>query len=151
MATLTKKNIYDTDVYDACLQRLDALTADAQPEWGKMTPAQMLAHCAEIQEVFNGKPLENTPFIVKLFKGSIRKIVVGDKPYAKNNQTHPQYRITDGHAFEAEKTRLLSAMTTFRETDPAQHVHVLFGPMTREEKGWAVYKHLDHHLQQFGV
>jgi hypothetical protein len=33
----------------------------------------------------------------------------------------------------------------------SQIPHSFFGPMTAEEKGWSMYKHHDHHLQQFGV
>ena len=102
----------------------------------------------------NGKPLENTPFMVKLFKGMIRKIVFNDKPYSQNAQTHPQYVVADPRDFEAEKNRLLGALaktTQLTEAERRNLNHILFGPMTDEEIGWGAYKHLNHHLQQFGV
>jgi hypothetical protein len=110
-----------------------------------MSAAQMFSHCAEILEVANGRDLKNTPLIAKLFKGMIRKMVVNEKPYPKNTKTHPQYRQTTDKDFETEKKRLLLAL------DKLQIIHPLFGRMSRQEKGWSMYKHLDHHLTQFCV
>ena len=149
------KSIFDEETYKESLARINKLTADTQPQWGKMNSAQMLSHCCEIQDVANGKDLKGTPFLVKLFKNMVRKSVVGPKPYKKNSPTHPQYKM-DGSPcdFDTEKNRLSAAMDKFYNEDPeilAQIIHPLFGKMTREEKGWAMYKHLNHHLDQFGV
>ena len=154
MVNATRKSLYSSDVYKDCLNRLGQLTPGSKAQWGTMTAAQMLSHCAEIQEVSNGKDLRGTPFVVKLFKGKIRNIVVGDKPFPKNSKTHPQYRQTSDCDYETEKTRLLEALDKFVNADEAHAdglEHPLFGSMTAEESGWAMYKHLDHHLRQFGV
>ena len=150
---MEKKNLYSTEVYENCLNRIEQLTPETQPQCGSMTAAQMLAHCAEIQEVSNGKELKNTPFIAKLFRGMIRKMVLNDKPYPKSTKTHPQYLQTTECDFDAEKKRLLAALAQFVEDkEKAESAeHPLFGKMTIEEKGWGMYKHLDHHLTQFGV
>ena len=154
MPPATRKSLYTPDVYQDCLSRIGRLTPGSKPLWGSMTAAQMLAHCAEIQEVSNGKDLEGTPFVVKLFKGMIRNMVVGDKPYPKNTKTHPQYRQTSDRDFDIEKARLLEALETFVTSGGSQAgrvKHPLFGEMTAGEKGWAMFKHLDHHLGQFGL
>ena len=149
---MNRKLLYDDDVYRECLARIEALTPETQPHWGTMSVGQMVSHCAEIQEVANGKPLEGTPWYVKLLGGFIRKMVVSDKPYPKGTRTHPQYLQTADKDFETEKARLLAALEAFRaaEHGPATR-HALFGEMSHDEKGWASYKHLDHHLTQFGV
>lgn len=151
---MAKKSLLDQDVQQACLDRINKLTPASQPVWGKMNTAQMLAHCAEVAEVLNGKPLEGTPFMVKLFKGMIRKMVVNEKPYPQNSRTHPQYVVSDAREFEAEKERMIAALVklgSFTEAERRQLNHPLFGTMTDEELGWSSYKHLDHHLVQFGV
>ena len=148
----TRHSLYNPEDYQAFLSRIDQLSADSRPQWGSMTAAQMLSHCAEILEVSNGKELKNTPFIAKLFKGMIRKMVVGEKPYKKNTQTHPQYRQAEARDFETEKARLLTALDAFVEAENSPgRPHPLFGTMTHDEKGWSAYKHLNHHLTQFGV
>jgi hypothetical protein len=116
-----------------------------------MSAPQMLAHCAEILEVANGKALKNTPFLAKLFKRMIRNMVVNEKPYAKNTRTHPQYKQTAESDFETEKERLLGALAQFIDEEGIPRRHPLFGEMSVEEKGWSMYKHLDHHLSQLGV
>ncbi len=153
METLEEKSLYDEVVYQQCLERINELTANTTPQWGKMSAAQMLSHCAEIQEVSNGKSLENTPFIIKLIKGVIRNMVVNHKPYKHSTKTHPQYRQQDPRDFELEKIRLLAALEQFQndKAEGVAHAHPLFGPMTENERGWAMYKHLDYHLTQFGV
>lgn len=152
---MEKKFLYEAPVLQECLTRLDNINADTKPQWGKMTAAQMMAHCTEILEVSNGtKELKNTPFLARLFKGYIRKMVVNEKPYPKSTQTHPQYRQTSQKEFEAERNRLIQAINLFSDlfkTDASSTRHPLFGPMSMEEKGWSMYKHLDHHLSQFGV
>jgi hypothetical protein len=118
-----------------------------------MTPAQMLAHCSEVQEVLNGtRELVGTPLPLRLIAPLIRRVVVSDKPYPRGSRTHPQY-IQDGEKdFEAERRRLLKALEVFRDSEhePAPR-HPLFGRLSHPERGRSSYKHLDHHLRQFGV
>jgi hypothetical protein len=146
------KSLYDQQVYNRVLERIEKITPETTPAWGRMNAAQMMAHCTEIIEVSDGKPLENTPFIARLFKGYIKKMVVGPKPFPKNTKTHPQYVQTGSKKdFENEKQRLLNALASMKEKEGEKTEHVLFGVLTPEEKGWSQYKHLDHHLTQFGV
>ena len=148
----TSRSLYNPEGYQECLSRINVLSADSRPQWGSMTIAQMLSHCAEIQEVSNGKELKDTPFIARLLKGMIRKMVVGDKPFPKNSRTHPQYIQTKECDFETEKARLLAALEAFVEAENSPpRPHPLFGAMAHDEKGWSMYKHLNHHLTQFGV
>ena len=148
----TSRSLYNPEDYQAFLGRINQLSADSPAQWGTMDAAQMLAHCAEVQEVSNGKQLTGTPFIARLFKGMIRKMVVGDKPYRKNSQTHPQYIETEERDFETEKARLLAALGAFVEAENSPGgPHPLFGTMTHDEKGWSSCKHINHHLVQFGV
>ncbi len=151
---MEKKSLYDSQVYEECTKRVQQLTEEMPAQWGSMNAAQMLAHCSEILEVSNGKELKNTPFLAKLFKGYIRKMVVGDKPYGKGTKTHPQYLQRDSGDFQEQKSRLLSSLDTFHTMDKQQATsirHAMFGTMSLEERGWSAYKHLDHHLTQFGV
>lgn len=147
-----RKILYDNDVYAECLRRIEALTPDAEPKWGTMSVGQMLAHCAEIQEVANGKALEGTPWLAKLLSGFIRRMVVSDRPYPRSARTHPQYLQVSEKDFAAEKERLLAALEAFHAAERGPPTrHALFGEMSHDERGWSSYKHLDHHLTQFGV
>jgi hypothetical protein len=153
MSTTTPDNLADAATAAAFKDRIGRLEPDIRPQWGEMTAAQMMAHCTEIFDVACGKPLEGTPWYVNLFKGMIRKMVVNDKPYPRSTRTHPQYRQTEDREFEAERVRILAAMDRFTQACQTREYleHPLFGPMTVEEAGRAMAKHLDHHLEQFGI
>ena len=150
MTTTKKPNIFEPKVYENLKTRFQKIEANTSPLWGKMSAAQMLAHCTEVQEVCNGKALKNTAFFLKLFKGFIKKSVLNDKPYPKGSPTHKQYIISSQKDFDTEKQRFLDSLATFvKNTDSIEHS--LFGKMSSEERSWAIYKHHVHHLEQFGV
>lgn len=143
-------NLFNPKDYQSFLARLDQLQADQQPLWGNMTPAQMLAHCTATQEACNGQPLTQTPLFVRLFRGFIKKSVLDDKPYKKGIPTHPQYLIRDERDFEVEKAKFLASLEKFvANTGSAEHS--LFGTLTAEERNKAIYKHHNHHWEQFGL
>ena len=119
-----------------------------------MNAAQMCAHCAEVAEVAHGKALVGTPWYVRLLGGLIRKLVLSDKPYPRGAKTHPQYEIAPSVDFAEQHSRLLGVLAEMYSEGAghaAEAKHPIFGPMTADEHGWATYKHLDHHLRQFGL
>ena len=150
---MSTNSLFDPAVLATCLSRIGALNAESKPKWGTMSASQMFAHCAEIQDVWNGKELKGTPLFVRLIGPFMKKLVLGDKPYPRNSRTHTQYMMTDPKVFEEEKAHLISAITMFHEarSDTSDFKHGIFGTFTHDEKGLAVFKHLDHHLTQFGV
>ncbi len=143
-------SLFREEDYQNSFDRINRLTADTKGLWGKMSVSQMLAHCCEVQEVLNGKELRNTPLIARIFKKMVRRVAIGTKPYKKGEITHPQYVISSDPSFEREKARLLAALSAFKaDTGPGKHI--LFGELSVEERGWTAFKHLNHHLTQFGV
>ena len=151
---MIQKSLYDKEVYTACINRIEKLTEQTTPIWGKMSSAQMMAHCAAVQEVMNGTPLAGTPFYIHALKSIIRKAVLSRAPYPKNSKTHPQYIQAEQKDFETEKAHLLKTLESalyLQESQSGSTPHPLFGNLTRQEAGWAAYKHLEHHLTQFGV
>lgn len=148
--TTEKPNLFEPKVYEDLKARFQKIDINSKPLWGKMNAAQMFAHCTEVQDVCNGKALENTPFFLKLFKGFIKKSVLNDKPYPKGSPTHQQYVISSQKDFETEKQRFLTSLEAFVKNTGSTN-HTLFGKMSPQERSWAIYKHHSHHLEQFGV
>jgi len=150
------KNIFKKPVSDEVIERLNQLNPDSTAQWGKMNAAQMLAHCSVTYEmVYEADKYPKPGFLAKLMmKLFVKSIVVSEKPYKKNNRTAPQFIITDERDFEKEKARLIDYIN---KTQALGEVHFdnkeshSFGPLTKEEWNNSFYKHLDHHLIQFGV
>ncbi|MFT4524641.1 MAG: hypothetical protein ACI9FU_001096 [Granulosicoccus sp.] len=149
------KNIFDKAVSGELIARINNLTADTAPNWGTMNVGQMLAHCCVSYE-FVFEDIHKKPNAVKRFLLTllIKPSVVSDKPYSNNSRTAPVF-IKDGtHDFDVEKGRLTGYINKSQELGTA-HFDGLdyqsFGKMTTTEFSNCFYKHLDHHLKQFGV
>jgi len=82
------------------------------------------------------------------------KVIGGDAPFRPNSPTAKELVITDERDFNAERNRLTVLIDRFAAAGPAgctKHPHTFFGRMTPDEWAILTYKHLDHHLRQFGV
>ena len=135
--------------------RLAALQPGATRQWGKMNVAQMCAHCAIALEVAAGDVRKTQAFIGKVLAPFVKGTYLrGTDPLSKNSPTDPTYVVSDPRDFAKEKARLLAVANRFCDAGPAAsdgRVHSFFGRMTGEEWGVLMYKHLDHHLRQFGA
>ena len=149
------KNIFQEEVTEELIQRIHQLNPDTQGRWGKMEVAQMLAHCNVMYEkAFEGN--QSKPGILKRFllKFIVKPIVVSEKPYKKNSPTASEFVIKSEKDFELEKSRLI---TFLQKTQKLGREHfdgkeyISFGSLSAEEWNNMFYKHLNHHLTQFGV
>jgi len=148
------KNLFETETYSEVLERMEALSHHSQRQWGKMEVAQMLAHCQQAFKI----PLSEKPI-----KRSIPGLLIGwvfkeqlynDKPWKQNLPTAPNFVIKDKRMFDAEKAGLIQMICDFYTKGPdnvGKHPHPMFGTFTKEQWGMSMYKHLDHHLRQFGA
>ena len=148
-------NIFEKAVSDQVVNRIQTLKADSKPLWGKMTVSQMLAHCSVMYEMVYGsnhkKPNPIMRFILKTF---VKPMVTSEKPYKKNLRTAPAFIIKDDRNFETEKNRLAGYIERTQNLGAAsfdQKESLSFGPLSITEWNNTFYKHLDHHLKQFGV
>ena len=136
------------------LVRLNKLTPSTERKWGKMNVAQMLAHCKEAFKVpLSEKPLPKL-FPLSLIGPFFKKKLYDDDPWKQGLPTAPNFRIKDERNFETEKEGLLKLINQFYTKGPSgagQYPHPVFGKFTPEQWGKSMWKHLDHHLRQFGV
>ncbi len=148
-------NIFTAEVSTAIVQRINQLTPTTQPKWGKMSVAQMLAHCNVTYEmIYENKHPKPNAFLRFILKTFIKKKVVDETPYQNNSKTAPQFIVTDAKDFEAEKKRLVNYINKTQQLGE-NHFDKLeshsFGTLTNTEWNNMLYKHLNHHLSQFGV
>ena len=148
------KNLFDHDASTEIVNRLDTLQPDAKAVWGKMTVAQMLAHCIVPIKVSLGEQAPKRNFMGIIFGKMAKKMVLKDKPFKQGLPTDPSFVIKDQPDFYAKQQELKSSINKLLTTDKeamAARPHPFFGKMTIDEWGILGYKHLDHHLRQFGV
>lgn len=139
---------------EALSARLAALEPGTLRQWGSMDPGQMLLHCTRGLEPATGDRPMKQVFLGKLVTPFIRRFVLGEKSFRRQVPTDPTFVVTHSCDFEAERTRLATMIDRFvrRGSDSAaKAVHPFFGRLSGDEWGRLAYKHLDHHLRQFGV
>ncbi|HEX8563882.1 MAG TPA: DUF1569 domain-containing protein [Flavobacterium sp.] len=149
----SKENIFDLQGNVSLVRRLEKLRPESRPLWGKMSVSQMLKHCQKPIEVAEGKLIIKGGIMGFLF-GKMAKADFLRRDFRKNSPTVPGFKITDNPDYDTEWNVLVELVTKFREKGPsviANKKHPFFGEMTEEEWGVLNYKHLDHHLRQFGV
>ncbi len=149
------KSVFDPVDVKELLARIDALTPGSRPLWGKMNVAQMLAHCNVTYElVYDNTHPKPNGFVRLLLKLFVKPSVVNDKPYRHNLRTAPVFLVTDEKSFAAEKGRLVGYVKKTLELGQPyfeQRESNSFGPLSGKEWNNTFYKHLDHHLRQFGA
>lgn len=135
--------------------RLAHLRPDSVRHWGKMNPAQAMAHCCKGMEQALGDVLPPRMLIGRLLGRWVKPKALADGvPMRKNSPTVPGFQIPDERDFVVQRARLNGLIDRMVAAGPAActtHPHSFFGHMTTEEWGILVYKHLDHHLRQFGA
>ncbi|WP_316803832.1 DUF1569 domain-containing protein [Pedobacter nototheniae] len=149
------KNIFSEEVANEVIDRINKLNPSTAAVWGKMNVAQMLAHCnISYEMVYDDIHKRPNAFMKFILKNLVKKKVVSETPYKRGNPTAPQFIIKEEKDFKNERTRLIDYITKtqllgalhFNEKESHS-----FGKLSTSEWNNMFYKHLDHHLNQFGV
>ncbi len=147
--------MYQPSDVEEIRDRLARLQPDSPRQWGTMSAPQAVAHCATAMEWIVGDRTPPRMGLASIFGRIIKsKVIGGDTPFRRNSPTSKDLVITDERDFNAERNRLTVLIDRFAAAGPAgctKHPHTFFGPMTPDEWAILTYKHLDHHLRQFGV
>jgi hypothetical protein len=147
------KSVFNPQDNQELIDRINQLTPTTQPQWGKMGVAQMLGHCQRAVEVGTGLlELRRTAMGFVFGRMALKQLI--NKPIGRNIPTDKNFIIPPSVDFETEKQKLIEMYTELPEKGHP-HItntkHPFFGEMTKEEWDTLLYKHLDHHLTQFGV
>ncbi len=148
-------NIFNKEISNEVIKRTNNLTPNTKANWGKMNVGQMLAHLSVMYEmVYDDKHKKPNAFMKFMLKSFIKNAVVNEKPYKRNSQTAPVFIIKGEKDFEIEKNRLIAYINKTQELGEAtfdgKESHS-FGVLNKTEWNNLFYKHIDHHLTQFGV
>lgn len=143
---------FDPMVQSSFQERVGRLRADAPALWGRMNAAQMLAHCVLTMQMPTGEVKVKAGFM-SLLGRLLKKKILGEQPFRHGVPTDKVFLVNDAREFEQERARYLNQLLVLSKGPEAitSHLHPFFGTMTNEEWSRLLFKHLDHHLRQFGV
>lgn len=134
------------------------LRPNSERQWGQLTLAHALAHCTSCFQMAMGivSP-KRASFPGNVIGRLIKPLVLNDdKPFRRNSPSAPELFAADPAQcdFERERAQLIAAIDSFATRGAAccsQHPHPFFGPLNPQQWAILMYKHLDHHLRQFGA
>lgn len=147
------KSLFEESTRVEILNRIDLISPQAKRVWGTMEVPQMLCHCKRALEMANGTLHPKRIFIGRILGPIFKGKYSDEKPFERSSPTSVELVVSDLPEFEKEKQRLKELVIQFSEGGESKvttHPHPFFGPLTPGEWGKGMYKHLDHHLRQFG-
>lgn len=146
-------SLFEPTTAGEIISRIEKLQPDSTAQWGKMNVAQMLAHCCgPLQFYFEDKRAKRS-LMGLLFGKMVFRQLISERPWKRSLPTAKEFKITGSRIFEEEKHRLLVHVNRFSTEGYTitSFIHPFFGKLSSQEYALFNYKHLDHHLQQFGV
>ncbi|HVW76085.1 MAG TPA: DUF1569 domain-containing protein [Alloacidobacterium sp.] len=149
------KNLFDRATVDEIKERIVHLGPESPRQWGRMTSAQAAAHCCRGLEMAMGEIRPPRAAIGRVIGWAIKPLVFrDDEPFRRNSPTARELIVEDNCNFAVEQQRLAALVDRFASVGPSgctTHPHSFFGSLTPMQWSVLMYKHLDHHLRQFGV
>jgi hypothetical protein len=149
------KNLYEPAAAKEIKDRIARLGPKNDRQWGKMNAAQAMAHCAIAMEWAVGDKTEPRMLSGRIFGPMVKAMALKDEaPMGKNAPTAKSLVVGDDRDLSKECARLSALVERFAAAGPqgcTRNPHTFFGQMTPDEWSQLMYKHLDHHLRQFGV
>ena len=150
------QNVFDAKDAQEYINRINNLTPETPRKWGKMSADQVLAHLNVAYDLtFTPEKFPKPSFIAKfLLSRFVKPKITNEIPYKQSLPTSPAFIIADERNIEEEKAKLIGNIQRVqqlgREAFEGKE-NINFGKMTAQ--GWnnMFAKHLNHHLDQFGV
>ena len=147
------KSILEVTGNQEIIDRINKLKPDTKHLWGIMDVSQMMAHCTVAIKITLGEIKPQSNIFLKMLGKTFKKKIFAAESFRKNSKTGKEFIITGNKIFEEEKPVLISYVKKFVENGfgiITTESHPFFGKLTVEEWDSLMYKHLDHHLKQFG-
>lgn len=133
--------------------RMRSLSNSSTARWGKMSVTGMLLHLRLSARMAVGE-LEVPSANKRVFQVfPLKHLILYVLPFPKGAPTAPALIPDAVASFEEERAAVLALLDRIGAgpRDGTGPAHPLFGPLSWGEWGTVTYKHVDHHLKQFGA
>ena len=113
------KTLFEAATVEEVKGRLAQLKPDSERVWGKMNPAQVLAHCSAAMEMAMGAKKPPRIFIGRLLGRFAKKSMIAkEKPMPRNVGTDKSLVVSDERDFGVERQRLSEFIDRFAAGGP---------------------------------
>ncbi|MDQ6831210.1 MAG: DinB family protein [Gemmatimonadota bacterium] len=146
------KSLWQDETRRELKQRLGQLSEEKRPLWGKMNALQVVAHLTLSMRMATGElPTARKSTPVGFFPANW--IVIHWLPWPHSTPTAPELLAGKSTTWTADVATLDSLIDGFGALDQKRPwpVHPAFGKLSAKSWGALGWKHIDHHLRQFGV
>jgi hypothetical protein len=149
------KSIFDAATRTVIESRVGTIRADSRRQWGTMTPHQAVCHLSDAFKVALGdRPMTSPPRPAQALMRIIALHVPLRWPHGVKTLAEVEQGVggTAPAEFDADRRELRALIDRFcgRQDWSSAPSHPIFGALSRSEWGIWGYRHLDHHLRQFG-
>lgn len=150
------QNVFDAKDAQEYINRINNLTPETPRKWGKMSVDQVLAHLNVAYDLtFTPEKFPKPSFIAKfLLSRFVKPKITNEIPYKPSLPTSPAFIIANERNFEEEKAKLIGNIQRVQQLGKEAFEgkeNINFGKMTAQCWNNMFAKHLNHHLDQFGV
>ena len=149
-----EKTLFSKATANNIIERVNRLQPGNKARWGEMNATEMLFHsnlCNE--EIFQpGMPAKKTTFKQYMLRILALYIVPNFKKGIRGDAKKETVGKIDVKDFEQQRRKFIELINRFPDHKGELTLpHIAFGNISTAEWGIAAYKHMYHHLRQFGV
>lgn len=145
-------SLRDETIRSSVIQRLQRLTQTMKPQWGKLDAPRMLCHLGDTLAMALGDIATQSANNKAFQRFPLKHLMLYVLPMPKGISTAPELLTSQPGDFEADRQRVVEMIERLAEAPHALGaVHPFFGPLTNEEWNGLQWKHICHHLKQFGL
>jgi len=146
------KSIWLDEARRELTDRIGAVTPDRRAEWGTFSAPKMVCHLADSLKMAMGD-LKVAPKWLPIRFTPLKQLIIFAAPFPKGTPTAPELLVRQPREWAndvSEVQDLLARAGSARTTD-AWPDHPAFGKLSKRAWGVLIYRHMDHHLRQFGA
>ncbi len=147
------RSIFDPAVRHSIARRFRDLTPGHTRKWGKLSTPEMLTHVSDQLRMAIGR-LPASPIAGPLRHWPVNYLMVHMVPWPKGKAKGPREAFTTRPGnWEDDRATFLGLLEELGSADPGgtwPH-HASFGRISGKDWGVLTWRHLHHHLTQFGA
>ena len=147
------KTMWDPPRQQEIRERVARLSPQSRGAWGKLSAPAMVCHLADSLKMALGD-IPVAPKHVPIRYPPLKQLIIYVAPFPKSAPTAPELLARPPATWQADVAELQALVDRFvargRESSSWPE-HPAFGRLSRRAWGVLTYRHMDHHLRQFGA